>query len=66
LAIHVELTPEAHGSISDNAREQVAKELQHLIKTLIGVSASIVVKNPFEIERTLVGKVKRVYDNRSK
>lgn len=66
LAIHVELTPVAYGSISDSAREQVAKELQRLIKTLIGVSASIVVKNPFEIERTLVGKAKRVYDNRSK
>ena len=66
LAIHVELTPEAHSSISESGRELVTKELQHLVKTLIGVSASIVVKNPFEIERTLVGKAKRVYDNRSK
>lgn len=66
LAVHVELTSDAHKSTSGGDREKIAGELQRLIKTLIGVSAEVLVKNPFEIERTLVGKAKRVYDNRPK
>lgn len=38
--------------------------LQHRIKTLIGVSARVVVGPPDSIERTLVGKARRVIDKR--
>lgn len=38
--------------------------LRHRIKTLIGVSAKVVVGPPESIERTLVGKARRVIDKR--
>ena len=40
--------------------------LQHRIKTLIGVSAAVSVGAPDSIERTLVGKARRVIDKRPK
>ena len=46
------------------ARETIARELQHRIKTLIGVSARVDVGLPDSIERTLVGKARRVVDKR--
>jgi len=42
----------------------IAKSLQHRIKTLIGVSTKVVVGPPDSIERTLVGKARRVIDQR--
>ena len=52
------------------APERVAAEaeqwLQHRIKTLIGVSAQVKVGAPDSIERTLVGKARRVIDKRPK
>ena len=43
-----------------------AEELQHRIKTLIGVSARVVVGAPESIERTLTGKARRVIDLRTR
>ncbi|MET0519828.1 MAG: hypothetical protein ABW005_13475, partial [Burkholderiaceae bacterium] len=40
------------------------KSLQHRIKTLIGVSTQVIVGQPDSIERTLVGKARRVIDQR--
>jgi hypothetical protein len=40
------------------------RELQHRIKTLIGVSTTVSVGAPESIERTLVGKARRVIDKR--
>jgi phenylacetate-CoA ligase len=45
-------------------RERVAALLQSRIKTLIGVSTSVSVGAPASIERTLVGKARRVIDKR--
>jgi phenylacetate-CoA ligase len=45
-------------------RAALAKQLQHRIKTLIGVSATVEVGLPDSIERTLVGKARRVVDQR--
>ena len=45
-------------------RDTVAGELQHHIKSYIGVSSQIEVVAPFEIERVTVGKAKRVIDRR--
>jgi phenylacetate-CoA ligase len=42
----------------------IAKQLQHRIKTLIGVSTRVHVGPPDSIERTLVGKARRVVDKR--
>jgi phenylacetate-CoA ligase len=60
LEVRCELLP-------DHAQADVAAvgaELQHLIKSLIGVSASVSVGLPDSIERTLVGKARRVVDKR--
>jgi phenylacetate-CoA ligase len=46
-------------------RAGIARELQHRIKTLIGVSCKIDVMDPGGIERSL-GKARRVIDNRPK
>ncbi len=47
-------------------RADCAARLAHRIKTLIGVSARVVVGEPDSIERTLVGKARRVIDKRAK
>ena len=47
-------------------REALGRQLQHRIKTLIGVSTRVVVGAPESIERTLVGKARRVVDKRPK
>ena len=44
----------------------IAKNLQHRIKTLIGVSTRVHIGPPGSIERTLVGKARRVIDHRPK
>ena len=47
-------------------RLAIARELQSRIKTLIGVSTQVDVGLPDSIERTLVGKARRVVDQRPK
>jgi phenylacetate-CoA ligase len=60
VAVHCEVLPEHAGA----DREALARTLQHRIKTLIGVSTRVQVGLPESIERTLVGKARRVVDNR--
>ena len=45
---------------------QIAHWLQHRIKTMVGVSTQVDVLPPDSIERTLVGKARRVLDQRQK
>jgi phenylacetate-CoA ligase len=45
-------------------RDEVAAALRHRIKTLIGINTSVDVGPPDSIERTLVGKARRVIDKR--
>ncbi|MFO1337365.1 MAG: phenylacetate--CoA ligase PaaK [Burkholderiaceae bacterium] len=47
-------------------RAAISRQLQHRIKTLIGVSTRVDVGAPDSIERTLVGKARRVIDRRPK
>jgi phenylacetate-CoA ligase len=47
-------------------RAQLGAVLQQRIKTLIGVSTTVSVGEPESIERTLVGKARRVIDQRPK
>jgi phenylacetate-CoA ligase len=49
---------------ADADRQALARTLQHRIKTLIGVSTQVHVGPPDSIERTLVGKARRVIDKR--
>jgi phenylacetate-CoA ligase len=60
LQVLCELLP-AHAGAD---RAAVAGALQQRIKTLIGVSATVSVGAPDSIERTLVGKARRVIDKR--
>jgi phenylacetate-CoA ligase len=47
-------------------RSLIGAALQHQIKSLIGVSTTVSVEMPESIERTLVGKARRVVDKRPK
>jgi phenylacetate-CoA ligase len=47
-------------------REAVGGALKHRIKTLIGITTTVSVGLPDSIERTLVGKARRVIDQRRK
>jgi phenylacetate-CoA ligase len=60
VAVRCELAPEFR---NDN-RDAIGAELQQRIKTLIGVSTTVEVGLPDSIERTLVGKARRVIDQR--
>ncbi|QPF74744.1 phenylacetate--CoA ligase [Roseateles sp. DAIF2] len=63
VAVHCELQTAAVASADTGA---IAKSLQHRIKTLIGVSTKVLIGQPDSIERTLVGKARRVVDKRPK
>ena len=60
MQVLVELLPHH----ADAGRDAIAHDLQHRIKTLIGVSTTVSVGAPDSIERTLVGKARRVIDKR--
>ncbi|MGH8676963.1 MAG: phenylacetate--CoA ligase PaaK [Burkholderiales bacterium] len=62
LTVRVELEPTAERS--ETARNSLGGQLQHHIKSLIGVSAQVEVTAPFAIERVTLGKAKRVIDKR--
>ena len=62
VTVRCELTVAHLGS----DRLAIARELQSRIKTLIGVSTQVDVGLPDSIERTLVGKARRVVDQRPK
>ncbi len=53
-------------SALDADRDAAASWLQHRIKTMIGISARVHVGAPDSIERTLVGKARRVLDKRQR
>jgi phenylacetate-CoA ligase len=62
VEVLAEVTP-AHAGAD---RDAIGRELQGRIKTLIGVSTRVNVGLPDSIERTLVGKARRVVDKRPK
>ena len=62
VEVRCELQPQVQVQGGDVA--VIAKSLQHRIKTLVGVSTRVVVGAPESIERTLVGKARRVIDKR--
>jgi len=62
----IEVRCEVLPAATDLNRDEAAAWLQQRIKTLIGVSARVTVGTPDSIERTLVGKARRVIDKRPK
>ena len=66
LEVHCELQPEVSGKLSAGDSQLLAKELQHHIKTIVGVTTKISVLTAGTIPRIEVGKAKRVIDQRPK
>jgi phenylacetate-CoA ligase len=66
LEVRCEVQRELSGKLAPAEIQQIAKELQHRIKTIIGVSTKITVMEFDAIPRTQVGKAKRVLDERPK
>ncbi|GAB4435860.1 MAG: phenylacetate--CoA ligase [Rhodocyclaceae bacterium] len=64
LDVHVEMRTEYGGRMLRPEREAIEAEVSHQIKSYIGVSAAVHVREPDSIERTLVGKAKRIVDER--
>lgn len=61
LAVHCELREGAEDSV-----DGLARDLQHRIKTYIGVTTTVTLLPPQGIERSLTGKARRVVDKRPK
>jgi phenylacetate-CoA ligase len=63
MTVHAEVREDRAGSIDRAASE---KELVKHIKNTIGVTTHLVLHPPGGVERTVVGKAKRIVDNRPK
>ncbi len=66
LTVKVEINPEAAVGRHPEHKEALARELMHSIKSLVGVSCTVEVGEPFSIERVTIGKARRVVDRRPK
>ena len=66
VEIRVEVQRELSGKLSRTETETIARELQHHIKTIIGISTKVNVMEFEAIPRTLTGKARRVIDQRPK
>ena len=66
IEVRCEVQRELSGKLASSEIQTIAKELQHRIKTLIGVSTRITVMEFDAIPRTLTGKARRVLDERPK
>ncbi|MCC7225927.1 MAG: phenylacetate--CoA ligase [Burkholderiaceae bacterium] len=61
-----ELQRECSGTLSDVTVREIAKELQHHIKTIAGISTKVSILEHESIPRTVTGKARRVIDERPK
>ncbi|MDD2610612.1 MAG: phenylacetate--CoA ligase [Giesbergeria sp.] len=66
VEIRCELQQSLSGQLSPADIQQVAKELQHHIKTIVGISTKVNVFEANALPRTLTGKARRVFDERPK
>ncbi|WP_454721090.1 MULTISPECIES: phenylacetate--CoA ligase PaaK [Cupriavidus] len=64
LSVSVEARAELRGSLADSERAQLARELQHRVKTNVGVSTTVRVLDAGQIKTTATGKAQRVLDLR--
>ena len=63
VEVHCELQPQLRG-MAEGERSEIAKWVQHRIKTLVGISTAVRVFDPDGIERSQTGKARRVFDRR--
>jgi len=66
VEIRCELQHALSGKLPTAEVQAISKELQHRIKTIVGISTRITVMEHDSIPRTLTGKAKRVLDERPK
>jgi phenylacetate-CoA ligase len=66
LDVYVEVRAELSESLGELKRREIGVSVQHQIKSLVGVSAEVHVVETDKVERTLVGKARRVLDRRPK
>ena len=64
LEVKVELRNEVSGILCEAEMQTIGRDLQHRVKSLVGVTANVVVLRAGAIERSLTGKTKRVIDKR--
>ncbi len=64
LEVYVEVKAEISAATSAFERDAIGKEVAHHIKSLIGVTSLVHVVETDKVERTLVGKARRVIDSR--
>ncbi|MBT2302251.1 phenylacetate--CoA ligase [Variovorax paradoxus] len=65
VEVHCEVQAGA-GDLGNAERAQIAQWVQQRVKTMVGISTTVLVKRPDSIERTLTGKARRVVDERPK
>ena len=66
VEVRCELQREFSSSLSANDVAVISKELQHHIKTIVGISTRVTVLGFEAIPRTLTGKARRLIDERPK
>ncbi|OHC70458.1 MAG: phenylacetate--CoA ligase [Rhodocyclales bacterium RIFCSPLOWO2_02_FULL_63_24] len=66
LDVYVEVRSDLSDSIGEARRREIGADVKHHIKALVGVTADVHVVETDKVERTLVGKAKRVIDRRPK
>jgi phenylacetate-CoA ligase len=64
LDVVAELRQEVAALLSESEVAALGRELEHHIKTYVGVTTRVSVVGPDGIERTLTGKARRVIDKR--
>jgi phenylacetate-CoA ligase len=62
----LEVVTEARPDVPASQHEQLGRELEHNIKTFVGVSTKVTLAGAGGIERTQTGKARRVIDKRPK
>ncbi|MDD5176212.1 MAG: phenylacetate--CoA ligase [Sterolibacterium sp.] len=66
LDVYAEVRTELLDKVGRLGMENLGKTLKHNIKSYVGVSCDVHVVEEGKVERTLIGKAKRVVDNRQK
>ena len=66
IEVRCELQAECSGKLTAAEKQAIGQQLQHQIKTHIGVSSRVTVLEAQQIERSLTGKAQRVIDQRPK
>ena len=64
VEVRCELQRAVSGRLPTGEVEQLARELAHHIKTIVGISTTITVLDADALPRTTVGKARRVFDER--